>query len=87
MSSGTLLWILLPVGLLLMVFMHRGHGGHGGHGSHGDGHDGPATVPADPRTKAGDDSAGHGGHGAGEATPAGQGTSEQDSGGHRHRGC
>lgn len=54
MSSGTILWVLLlVVGPLLMVFMHRGHGGHG---SHGGGPAGPATAPADPRTKAGDDS-------------------------------
>ena len=48
LSSGTIFWILLlVVGPLLMVFMHRGHGGRG----------------------------------------AGQGASEQDAGGHRHRGC
>lgn len=36
MSSGTFfLIVLLVVGPLLMVFMHRGHGGHGAHGGHG----------------------------------------------------
>ena len=88
MSSGTIFWILLlVVGPLLMVLMHRGHRGHGGHGgaaghgSHGGGPAGPATAPADPRTKADEDSSSHAGH------RAGQGASEQDAGGHRHRGC
>ena len=71
MSSGTIFWmLLLIVGPLLMVFMHRGHGGHGSHGG------GPATA-ADPRGTAGDDS----------SSPAGQGASEQEADGHRHRGC
>ena len=40
MSSGTFfLILLLVVGPLLMVFMHRGHGGHGAHGSHSRGQD------------------------------------------------
>lgn len=85
MSSGTIIWILLlVVGPLLMVFMHRGHGGHGthgGHGSHDGGAAGPATAPADPRTKTADESSRHAGHGAGRAA------SEQDPDGHRHRGC
>ena len=76
MSSGTFFWILLLiVGPLLMVFMHRGHGGHGSHGG------GPATA-ADPRGKAGDGSStGHAGHGAGRDA------SEHEADGHRHRGC
>jgi hypothetical protein len=86
MSSGTIFWILLLiVGPPLMVFMHRGHGGHGTHGAHGShgggGAAGPATPPADPRTKAGDDSSRHAGH------SAGRDASEQDTDGHRHRGC
>jgi hypothetical protein len=87
MSSGTLWILLLVAGPLLMIFMHRGHGGHGaqgGHGSQGGGHGGstgPATAPADPRTKVGDNDAGHAGHGAS------QDSSEQEAGGHRHRGC
>jgi hypothetical protein len=84
MSSGTFFWILLLiVGPVLMVFMHRGHGDHGtheGHGSHGGGY-APATAPADPRTKADDDSSRHAGHGAGRAA------SEQDTDSHRHRCC
>ena len=40
MSSGTFSWILLLVlGPVLMVFMHRGHGGHGQHSSQAGGDD------------------------------------------------
>lgn len=73
MSSGTFFWILLLVaGPLLMVFMHRGHGGHGTPGEHG-GHGS--------RRDGSEDSSGHAG------PRSGQGASDQDSGGHRHRGC